>query len=261
MAIDSTLFQAIIPAGTYAVGDTIPLSVVRGPSVVRDGYGEARLKRIYSIQDGSAIGHVALRNSDWSDEMANIVPAPSYVILANNSNAIQQGHDCILKKNSGWDAKFTFDAAITAAAAFSVFLLVDIDYPSVQAVADPKIAKGTPATTIRADPYTVVAVGASLSWQTINVDILKAGRRYLLASATFRDSNAAHGFFSISSAAGQNGLERIIPVVPSSSTNLRYVLDYSTPLVKGPFNINYAGVGTAGASTALLELDWAMQGA
>lgn len=261
MAIDSTLFQVIIPAGTYAAGDTAPLSVVRGPSVVRDGYGEARLKRIYTIQDGASIGHVSLRNSDWSDEMANIVPAPSAVILSNNSNAIQQGHDCILKKNSGWDAKFTFDAAITTTTAFSVFLLVDIDYPSVQAVADPKIARGTPSTTVREDPYTVVGYGTALSWKTINVDILKAGRKYLLASATFRDSNAAHGFFSISGAAGQNGLERIIPVIPSSSTNLRYVLDYSTPLVKGPFNINYAGVGTAGTSAALLELDWAMQGA
>ncbi len=257
MAIDSTLFQAIIPAGTYAAGDIIPLAVVRGPSVVRDGYGEARLKRIYSIQDGASIGHVSIRNSDWSDEMANIVPAPSAVILSNNSNAIQQGHDCNLKKNSGWDVKYTFDSAITTTNAFSVFLLVDIDYPSVQAVADPKIAKGTPATTVRADPYNVVAAGTALQWQTINVDILKAGRKYLLASATFRDSNAAHGFFSISSAAGQNGLERIIPCIPNSSTNLRYVLDYSTPLVKGPMNLNYLVLAaSAGTANVITEIDW-----
>lgn len=257
MAIDSTLFAAKIPAGTYAVGDKIALGVVRGPAVVRDGYGPAILKRLFASTT-YFVGHVTFKNSNWVDEAANVAPIPAAAILSNNSNAIQSGHDAPLTPNSGWEVYFVFDVANTSTSDYDVFALIDVDYPNVAAVKDPKSAQGVPCSTIRQDPFTVTANGGSpsLVWTTYNVDILKAGYRYLIASMSFRAATATLGFFSISGAAGQSGLERIIPVIPQATTNLRYVIDYSTPLVKGPFNINYAAVGTAGADTALLEIDW-----
>ena len=257
MAIDSTLFAAKIPTGTYAVGDVIPLNVIRGPAVVRDGYGPAVLKRLFAATT-QVIGHVTFKNSNWVDEAANVAPIPGAAILSNNSNAIQSGHDAPLTPNSGWEVNFVVDVAATTTADYDVFALIDIDYPSVKAVKDPKQEQGIPCTTSRRDPITVTANGGSQSlvWTTYNVDILKAGYKYLIASAAYRAGNASLGFFSISGAAGQSGLERIIPVVPNTTINLRYVLDYSTPLVKGPFNLNYAAVGTAGADTAIMEIDW-----
>lgn len=263
MAIDSTLFTGQIPAGTYAVGDIISMNVIRGPAVVRDGYGEAILKRIFSITNGSQVGHVVIKNSNWVDEVDNIAPSPSQAVLATNSNGIQSGHDARLQPNSGWSVYFEFDSAVTTTTAGDVFAIIDVDYPKVQAIANPKNAQGLPCSTIRRDAYSVTAAGSSnaLVWTTYNVDILKAGYRYLLSSTAYRAGPIANaptvGFFSISGAAGQSGLERIIPVLPNSISNLRYDIDYSTPLVKGPFNINYAAVGsTALTDTATLEIDW-----
>lgn len=257
MAIDSTLFMGIIPAGTYAVGDVIPMSVVRGPAAVRDGYGPAKLKRLFTI--GTAIiGHVTIKNSNWVDNAANVIPGVDPYVLSNNSNGVQSGHDAPLTPNSTWEVNIVVDEAKTTTAAHSVFALIDVDYPSVAAVANPKTETGIPCSTNRVDPITVVADGsAALSWTTYNVDILKAGSRYLLASVAFRATTAGIcGFFSISGAAGQQGLERIIPTIPATAGTLRYDLDYSTPLVKGPFNLNYAAIGTAGTDNAVLEIDW-----
>ena len=258
MAIDSTLFAATIPAAALAVGDRIPLAVIRGPAVVRDGYGKAILKRFFAATTSTAMGHVEVKNSNWVDAVANIAPSPGAVTLNNNSNAIQSGHDAELFPNSGWQVDYVVDAASTPGSAGDVFVLIDIDYPSVQAVANPKSAQGVPSSIIRQDSMVITATGSSpsMTWTTVNVDILKAGIKYLLDSAYFRAANCNLGFFSISGAAGQSGLERIIPAIPNSISNLRYEIDYSTPLVKGPFNINYAGVGTAGSTAAVLELDW-----
>lgn len=258
MAIDSTLFGAAIPAGTYAVGDKIPMSVVRGPAVVRDGYGAAYLKRLFASAT-QLVGHVEFKNSNWVDSAANLAPAAGVATLSNNSVAIQSGHDCPLQPNSGWEVTYVVDVAATTTSAGDVVAIIDVDYPSVQAVADPKKAIGTPCSTCRQDSFTITAAGsiASLSWTTYNVDILKAGYKYLLAAASYRAANATTiGFFSISGAAGQAGLERIIPVYPTTLGNLRYIIDYATPLVKGPFNLNYAAIGIAGADTAILEIDW-----
>lgn len=257
MAIDSTLFAASVPAGTYAVGDKIPLSVIRGPAVVRDGYGAAKLKRIFTIMDDTQTGHIIVKNSNWIDEISNFVPNPATTVLSNNSNAIQPGHDADLQPNSGWEAYFIFDVNATTTAAFDLFAMIDIDYPAVQSVSNPKMAEGLPCSNVLRQTINVTGKGAgnALVWTTNNVDILKAGFRYLMSSVTFR-SGPAVGFVSISGAASQRGLERIIPVLPNSVANLRYELDYSTPLVKGPFNINYAAVGTAGTDTAVLEIDW-----
>ena len=256
MAIDTTLFVGTIPAGTYAAGDVVPMSVVRGPSVVRDGYGAAYLKRMFASSSG-LVGHVVFKNSNWIDEAANIAPPSGVAVLSNNSNAVQMGHDCPLVPNSSWQVYYVIDEAKTTTAAHDVYALIDVDYPSVAAIANPKTEVGVPCSTSRIDPITVTAEGAPLVWTSINVDILKAGAKYLMASAGFRSTAASIiGFFSISGAAGQKGLERIIPVLPSNIANLRYDLDYSTPLVKGPFNINYAAVGTAGSDNAILEIDW-----
>ena len=259
MAVDSTLFAASIPAAAYAVGDVIPMGVIRGPAVVRDGYGDAILKRTFSITTATLTGHVVIKNSNWVDEMDNICPVPNAVALARYSNGIQSGHDAKLQPNSGWDVFFVVDSAGATTVAADVFTIIDIDYPKVQAVADPRTAQGVPCSNIRRDAFTVTAAGSSPSmvWTTYNIDILKAGYRYLLASAGYKaPTQPPLGFFTISGAAGQSGLERIIPVMPTSLTNLRYEIDYSTPLVKGPFNINYAAVGTAGADVAIIEIDW-----
>lgn len=259
MAIDSTLFAAQFANQAYAQGDRIPMEVVRGPAVVRDGYGAAYLKKVYSVTSVQGIeGHVEIKNSNWVDIVANITPNPSTVVLSSNSNGVQPGHDAPLVPNSGWDVVFVVDVAGTASAAADAFALIDIDYPSVQAVADPRNAKGVPASNIRIDTVVGTAPGSSnaMVWTTYNVDILKAGYRYLMSSAAFKTSGGAIGFFTISGAAGQAGLERIIPIIPNNLSNLRYVLDYSTPLVKGPFNINYALLGPTTPQSAVLEIDW-----
>lgn len=110
-----------------------------------------------------------------------------------------------------------------------------------------------PSVTILAD----TADPANMSWSVVSVDILKAGYRYLLAQASFMASNATTiGFIEISGAAGQNGLARIIPVRATGNNGIRYLIDYSTPLVKGPMNIAIAAVGTAGTTNPYLYLDW-----
>ena len=73
MAIDSTLFAATIPAATYAVGDKVTLKVIRGPAVVRDGYGQAILKRIVCVANTTAantVWNVEIKNSNWIDAMS-----------------------------------------------------------------------------------------------------------------------------------------------------------------------------------------------
>lgn len=87
MAVDTTLFQATVPAGTYAAGDKIPMQVVRGPAVVRDGYGQAVMKRIVTIEDGTGQpqGLVHIKNSNWIDEMSNFAIPQGGTALADNS--------------------------------------------------------------------------------------------------------------------------------------------------------------------------------
>lgn len=264
MAIDSSLFGHNLPAGTYTAGQIIPLGNVRGPAIVRDGYGAAYLKRMIVglIRESSASrinGHVVVKNSNWIDEMANIAaPMGGAVSLAENSSNIQRGHDCKLTPNSGWEVKYVVDETVTTTADNDIFCLLDIDYPSVQAVQNPRQAAGTPVTVMRNDSVTVSAFASieSAAWTTYNVDFLKAGFKYLLTEVGCYNSVSAAGFVSISNAAGQQGLERIIPVIPFNTGYMRYLLDYSTPLVKGPMNLNYMLFGTAGTTTIVSEIDW-----
>lgn len=266
MAIDSTLFGMSLPAGTYAVGDRFPLAVLRGPAVVRDGYGTAKLKKVFSISNnvaatGLILGHFEIKNSNWVDSLSNFYIGPGSNALSDNSNAIQKGHDCVLQPNSTWTIEYVVDVAKTTTTAGDYLALIDIDYPKVASVANPNNAIGYPCSNVRnSDSIAVTGVGSlpALSWTSVNVDILKAGYEYLLDRVQVFTSSAQVGFVSISGAAGQSGLERIIPVLPDSTTSLRYLLDYSTPLVKGPFSINYAAINTGGATTTTpyLELDW-----
>ena len=264
MAIDSSMFAANLPAGTYTAGDIIPLKNVRGPAIVRDGYGAALLKRmicgtVRSTAAAKIIGHVVVKNSNWVDEMANIAAPVSAVALAENSSNIQRGHDSKLTPNSGWEVKFIVDETATTTAANDVFCVLDVDYPSVQAVQNPRTAPGTPCTIVRNDTVTTGAIGSieSAPWTTVNVDFLKAGFRYLLTEMGAYSSAVGMGFISISQAAGQQGLERIIPCIPADSGYMRYLLDYSTPLVKGPMNLNYLMLAASATSVSILtEIDW-----
>lgn len=261
MAVDTTLFQATVPAGTYAAGDKIPMQVVRGPAVVRDGYGQAIMKRVIALEDGSGqpLGLVHIKNSNWIDEMANFAIPQGATALADNSPAIQRCGDIELQPNSTWTVVYEVLEATTTTAAFSVFALIDIDYPSVTAVQNPKEQTGAPVTIYNEYSMTASAYGAALAWTDYSVDIFKAGYRYLLAQVGARcPASGAHiGFFSIHGAAGQSGLERIIPFVAGSIGAMRYGLDYSTPLVKGPMVLSVACTASAtGASSARLELDF-----
>lgn len=261
MAVDTTLFQAIIPAGTYAAGDKVPMNVIRGPAVVRDGYGQAIMKRIVALEDGSnqPLGLVHIKNSNWIDEMANFAIPQGATALADNSPAIQRCGDIELQPNSTWQVEYEILEAVTTTTAFSVFALVDIDYPSVTAVQNPKEQTGAPVTIYNEYAVTTAAYGSPLTWADYNVDVFKAGYRYLLAQVGARcPASGAHiGFFSIHGAAGQSGLERIIPFVAGSIGAMRYGLDYSTPLVKGPMTLSIAVTASASAaSAARLELDY-----
>lgn len=254
MAIDSTLWAAQIPAATYAVGDVVPLAVIRGPAVVRDGYGVPKLKRIFTGNTlSSAAFKIKVQNSNWNDEMSNIAAGAGEVtVLGNESGAIQSGQDVPLIVNSGWKVVAECITAGTEAAAGDVFCLIDIDYPNVAAVENPKKSVGYPVTideirTVTGTPKGTLATAPA--WTTYNVDMLKAGARYLLTEAAVASGNtAAWGFVSISGAAGQGGLERIIPCRSPLGGGLRYSLDYSTPLVKGPMNLNFLMIGSGSIS-------------
>lgn len=254
MAIDSTLFGAVIPAATYAIGDSVPLSVLRGPAIVRDGYGSAFLKRLIVMgNQAGATFKVTLKNSNWVDEMSNIALAANETAFGNDSGAVQAGNDAPLTANSGWSVVAECIAAGTETADSDIACLIDVDYPSVAAVYNPRSVKGNPVTIDGSYSHTIAAKGTitTATWATYNVDVLKAGYKYLLTEASFKDSaTSTFGFVSISGAAGQAGLERIIPVRSGNVNGLRYVLDYSTPLVKGPFNINLMSVGATSVTAA-----------
>lgn len=262
MALDSSLFAAKIPAGAYAIGDSIQLGIIRGPEVVRSGYGSALLKRVFTVALNTVSAwKITVRNSNWVDETSNPGSGMTETSLGENSASIQPGHDAPLTPNSSWMVTATCVVAGTETADSMVFALIDVDYPSVAAIKNPKIEQGFPVTTDFANlPITVTAKTANpanLVWTVKNVDILKAGSKYLLSQTSFKSPNATEiGFVEISGAAGQNGLARIIPCRSQSYAGLKYYVDYSTPLVKGPMNIAIAAVGTAGADNAYLYLDW-----
>ena len=265
MAIDTSMFAATVTAAAHAVGDTLTLVNIRGPKIVRDGYGAAILKRIMTLDtaSGASSWKIVVRNSNWNDELSNVaIATTAETLLANTSGAVQSGNDCDLVKNSGWEVIAVCISAGTDTAAHDLICLIDIDYPAVTAVEDPRNAKGEPVTLDNTTyPVTVTATGSvatGATWTTTNVDIFKAGYRYLLIEAAGRPNatlSASIMFISISRAAGQGGLERIIPSKGYFS-GMKYVMDYSTPLVKGPMDVNIMAVGTAATGTAYIYFDF-----
>ena len=263
MAIDTSLFAAQVPAGTYAVGDKIPLACLRGPAVVRDGYGACKLKRLVTLADQTALNGVfkiTIKNSNWVDSVSNPVVTPSYseTALSIESAAIQPGQDLPLVPNSGWEVVAECITGATTTTAGDLFALIDMDFPSVAGIENPRKVQGFPVTMDATRTITITGAGSALSavWNTFNVDIFKAGSKYLLNEASFFLSGSLMGFMSISGAAGQAGLERIIPVRSSAHAGLKYPVDYSTPLVKGPMNVNFMVMGTAGTGTAYSYMDY-----
>lgn len=263
--IDSILFAVDVPTGTYAAGEKIPLSVIRGPSVVRDGYGAAKLKQIvvFASQNAVATGaHIVFKNANWNDSIKTMLSSANgnqqYTLFSKVSPAIQRCGDIELQPNSGFDVYLDCGAGNTTTTDTTVFVLADIDYPSVQAVANPREETGQPVSIIRSDTVTVTdhGQGASMVWTTVNVDEFKAGYRYLLAQVGMTDNVNLIGFVAFSGAASMNGLVRIIPVIPKIAVASRIELEYSTPLVKGPMNIEYAVMGAAGTATEYLECDY-----
>lgn len=263
--IDSILFALDIPQASYAAGQVMPMKIIRGPSVVRDGYGTAILKQVMVFASAHTISngtYVTFKNANWNDCMASTLSSltgnNAYAAFSKVSPMIQKCGDVELQPNSAFEATVIVGEANTTSVDNTVFVLVDIDYPSVQAIAKPAEEKGMPVTIMRNDTVTATAAGSaeSMVWNTINVDEFKAGYRYLLAQVGCFDSSNNVGFVAFSGAPSMNGLVRIIPVIPRLAIASRLELEYSTPLVKGPMNIEYAIVGTAGTITEQLECDY-----
>lgn len=267
MAIDSSLFMADIPAGTYAVGDVITLNIKAGPSVVRSGRGAAYLKRLTTGLIGQVSGStsywkISVKNSDWIDEMCNLSAAMSYgTALDERSGCVQRGNDCPLTPNSSWQVVATCVAAATTTVANSIFALIDIDYPAVSSIVDPDSIPGIPTSISYLSPQTVtyyaLGTSASAAWFEDNVDFLKAGYEYALQKIEGIGLASANGFIALANAAGMSGLCRMIPI-SANIENIRNKVEYATKLVKGPMDVRFllfadAATSTTGTPNLLLD--------
>ncbi|MBR2680565.1 MAG: hypothetical protein IKE23_07410, partial [Exiguobacterium sp.] len=151
MGIDTMVFAASFAAATYTKGTIVPMKLIEGPVVVRDGRGPAKLKRIVSFTDGSPGSGVSMplnaivQNANWIDAVVN--PCHLYTdVMFQNGKAVQNGGDCPLVVNSGFDVNLEIKANATSTSAFDAFVLIDIEYGDVPAVADPEKQAGTPCT-------------------------------------------------------------------------------------------------------------------
>jgi len=268
VAIDTTLFAADIPAGTYNVGDIIPLVNIDGPANVRSGRGAAKLKSVICGQFNAATPYfrIHIKNSDWIDELASFTGAASgnfaTTLFDDESGAVQKGHDCNLTPNSGWQVYAECVVAGTPTAANSIFALIDIDYPEVGGVTDPKKAVGFP-TTINYDIASVpsAAFGSLVgsTWTSQSVDYFKAGFKYVLDAVELSSSAVVVAFVAFANAAGMGGLTRIIPIINNPNA-IRYSVKYSSVLVKGPMDIKIkAFQATAGTFASFMAHDYVKQ--
>lgn len=264
MAIDSSLFMAELPAGTYAAGDTVELTIKAGPGNVRSGRGSAILKRMTVGVVNGASGSVTYwkvtaKNSDWVDGMASLTaPLISTTCLDERAGSVQRGNDCPLTPNSTWSVVATCVIGGTTTVDNDIFAIIDIDYPSVSSIVDPDILLGIPTTIdYNGTTITVNATGTSdtAKWDTVNVDIFKAGFEYALQKVELVNSGG-NGFVALANAAGMSGLQRIIPV-SGILDSIRNKIEYATKLVKGPMDIKYMIFSsTATTSTPDLILDF-----
>ena len=259
MAVDSVLFHGVVAAQAYAVGDRIPMGVIRGPAVVRDGYGAAKLKKAFTWTGASVAGFkIVVKNSNWVDEFSNPAISMSETSLDENSVSVNRGHDCPLTPNSSWMVYAECTNAGTETTASECICLMDIDYPAVPSVSNPRAADGFPVTIddVAISLTNTVHGSANLNWAGVSVDLFKAGYKYLLTQASFKQVSTDIGFIAIEGAAGQNGLQRIIPVRSGGAAGIRYLIDYTTPLVQGPMNIFIAAIGSSGSGTPYLYMDF-----
>ena len=267
--IDSTLFGADIPAGTYAAGDVVELGVIAGPSAVRSGRGTPILKQIITGMLGTVSGSISswrifVQNSDWVDSMCN---HPGWmtdtIAFAEESSNVQNGCDCVLTPNSGWRVWAECLSAVTTTVDNSLFALVDIDYPQNGGVIEPDKVQGFP-TSIQYDKGSTTLYGLgkikNAKWDVENVDSFKAGYKYTLQKATITSlGGSGFGFLALSNAAGMAGLTRIIPVT-GLTTSIRAKIRYASVLSKGPMDVktmlfnNTASDVTA--SGLLINADW-----
>lgn len=267
MAIDSSLFMADIPAGTYTKGDTVTLTCEAGPSVVRSGRGTALLKRltvgiIGNVSGSASYWKISVKNSDWIDEMTSLASTlRDATALDERSGGIQRGNDCPLTPNSSWEVVATCVSTGTTTVANTIFALIDIDYPQVSSITDPDALVGIP-TSIEFTPsaaisYNALGTGSSSAWNVINSDIFKAGYEYALQKIEIWADSQVGGFVALANAAGMGGLQRIMPIA-SSPSNIRNKVEFATRLQKGPMDIKYllfanSGTATTGSPELLLD--------
>ena len=254
MAIDSTIYAADIPAGTYNVGDIVQLQNIDGPANVRSGRGSAILKSTTccALVYSAPFWRIHIKNSDWIDDMNSIAGPVSATSFDNESGCTQGGHDCNLTPNSGWQVYAECIIGGTSTAANSIFALIDVDYPQVGGVTDPRRAAGFP-TSINYDVKVTSNLNGTMTsanWVSASVDYFKAGFKYVLDKVEFATPTGSVGFVAFSNAAGMGGLTRIIPVYSDVSA-IRHSIQYSSILQKGPMDIKVKLFDTLGAAIDL----------
>lgn len=264
--IDSSLFGVSLPTGTYAPGDVVQLKLKDGPGVVRSGRGSAILKRTIGGFLSEASGaltfwKIHIRNSDWIDDAQMLTTSlGDATTLDQHSGAVRIGNDTNLTPNSSWEVWAECIIGGTTTAANSLFALIDIDYPQVSSIVDPDALIGIPASldykitggTINAP--NIEAAG----WQTVNLDILKAGYQYALQEiAAFTAAGGGpRGFVKISNAAGMGGLARIVPVSCAPAA-IKQTIQYASLLVKGPMDLSVMLFNTsASTSDTIILMDF-----
>lgn len=256
--IDTMLFAADIPAGTYAAGDEITFTQIAGPTVVRDGLGQPVLKAIntgalYNGSTSRVMAKYKVQNANWVDMVVNSASSLNDVTgTAEGSTGYQPGNNCPLQVNSAFTVSGEWFQPQTTTIDNSVFIAIDIEYPNIGAVQDPRGESGIPCS-IEYDMGTInVAVLGTLesgSWTDVSFDKFKAGSRYLMQKIEVNSeiTSTLFGFVKISGGASMGGLTRIVPITSLSSA-IAKVITYAPVEVKGPFTIGVMFFTTAASS-------------
>lgn len=258
MAIDSSLFGVDILSGvTYAVGDIVNLGVIDGAANVRSGFGNGVLKNVLvgAIGNASPIWKIHVKNSDWIDDIQSVCTGVYNSVTAFDERAgsNQVGHECNLNENSAWTVYAECLEATTTTSANMLFALIDIDYPSVSGIEDPRALQGIPCSiadnyTSSSTQITTYSTITGSSWNTRNVDYFKAGYKYVLEKLEMVTPAGAYcGFVAFANAAGMAGLQRIIPV-NSQPAGVKYAINYAQVLTKGTMDVKVKILDSAGST-------------
>lgn len=256
--IDTMLFAADIPADTYAAGDVVTLKQIYGPTVVRDGLGQPVLKAIntgalYNGSTSRPMIKYKVQNANWNDPIINSASSLNDPTgLSEGSTGYQPGNDCPLIVNSAFTVSAEWFQPQTTTIDNSVYIAIDIEYPAIAGVQDPRGEKGTPCSIeYDFDSLSVAALGnlETATWTENSFDSFKAGYRYLLQKMEVNSEVLAtlFGFVKISGGASMGGLSRIVPITSLSSA-LGKVITYAPVEVKGPFTLGCMFFTTAAAT-------------